>query len=243
MGLLTLTAGLSDVNSGGMEHLTALDASFLEVEDSDPHVSLAMGGRVDRGRPCSALMTSWSPHSPNGYDAIPRCTQVLRTHPLDLGPPEWVDDAHFDISHHVHRVALPEPGDDAELFEMIANVMQHRLDRERPLWECWIIEGLTDDRWAMLMKLHHCIADGIATTQMLAKLSDSAGGDTFAKNIRGAKGSDRSALRWPPISMNPKTWLGGMWRTATAAASAAEHAAIGVAELTAGLLSSPRNLR
>jgi diacylglycerol O-acyltransferase / wax synthase len=219
-----------------MEHLTALDASFLEVEDSDPHVNLAIAGvSIVAGPvpPYDELVATFAER----VHEIPRCTQVLRTHPLDLGPPEWADDTHFDISHHVHRVALPEPGSDAELFEMIANVMQHRLERERPLWECWIIEGLTDDRWAILMKLHHCIADGIATTQMLAKLTDSAGGASFAKNIRAARESDRPALRLPSISLNPMTWLGGMWRTATAAANAAEHAAIGAAELTASLLS------
>jgi len=221
-----------------MEHLTALDAGFLEVEDSDPHANLAIAGvSIVAGPvpPYDELVAAFAER----VHEIPRCTQVLRTHPLDLGPPEWVEATHFDISHHLHRVALPEPGDDAELFDLIATVMQHRLDRERPLWECWIIEGLTDDRWAILMKLHHCIADGIATTQMLAKLSDSTGGDTFAKNIRAAKESDRPALRFPPISLNPITWLGGVWRTAMAAAGAAEHVAIGVAELTAGLLSSP----
>ena len=221
-----------------MEHLTALDASFLEVEDSDPHVNLAMAGvSIVAGPvpPYDELIAAFAER----VRELPRCTQVLRTHPLDLGPPEWVDDVHFDISHHVHRAALPEPGDDAELFELIATVMQHRLDRERPLWECWIIEGLTGNRWAILMKLHHCIADGIATTQMLAKLSDGDGGDTFAKSIRAAKESDRPGLRLPSIRINPRTWLGGILRTAATAANAAEHAAIGVAELAAGLLSSP----
>ncbi len=220
-----------------MEHLTALDASFLEVEDSDPHVNLAIAGvSIVAGPipPYEELVAAFAER----VHAIPRCTQVLRTYPLDLGPPGWVDDAHFDISHHVHRVALPEPGDDAELFEMIATVMQRRLDREHPLWECWIIEGLTDNRWAILMKLHHCIADGIATTQMLAKLTDSDSGDTFAKSIRAAKGSERRT-RLPSIGMNPATWLSAIVRTAATAANAAEHAAMGVAELAAGLLSSP----
>jgi diacylglycerol O-acyltransferase / wax synthase len=221
-----------------MEHLSALDASFLEAEDSDPHVNLAIAGVSIVAGPVprhDQLVSAFAER----VAEIPRCTQVLRIHPLDLGSPEWVDDPHFDISHHVHRVALPEPGDDAELFKMIATVMQHRLDRERPLWECWIIEGLTDNRWAILMKLHHCIADGIATTQMLAKLSDSGSGDTFAKKIRAAKEPDRPVLSLPPIDMNPLTWLGGLWRTAITAATAAEHAAVGVAELTAGLLSAP----
>ncbi|MBO0880883.1 MAG: wax ester/triacylglycerol synthase family O-acyltransferase [Mycobacterium sp.] len=221
-----------------MEHLSALDASFLEAEDSDRHVSLAIGavsilaGPVPRYEELVLAVAG-------RMRAVPRCTQKLHTHRLDLGTPEWVEDRHFDISHHVHRVALPEPGDDADLFQMIATVMQHRLDRERPLWECWIIEGLTDARWAILMKLHHSVADGIATTQMLAKLSDTSDGDTFAKNIHAATQPHRPALRLTPIAINPLTWLGGMWRIAVAAASAAGHASAGVAELAAGLLSSP----
>src|ERR1700761_2861828 len=221
-----------------MEHLTALDASFLEAEDSDPHVSLAVGGGSIVAGPVpryDELVSAFAER----VRGVPRCTQILRTHPLDLGSPEWVNDPHFDISRHLYHVALPEPGDDAELFQMIANLMQHRLDRERPLWECWIIEGLTDNRWAILMKLHHCIADGIATTQMLAKLSDGGGGDTFAKSIRAAKESDTRTPRLPSVGINPKAWLGGILRTAVTAANAAEHAVMGVAELAAGLLSAP----
>jgi diacylglycerol O-acyltransferase len=98
---------------------------------------------------------------------VPRFRQVLRTHVLDLGSPEWVEDPNLDLSHHIHRAALPHPGDDEELFRFAADVMERRLDRERPLWECWLIEGLTGGRWAMLMKIHHCIADGIATMHIL----------------------------------------------------------------------------
>lgn len=221
-----------------MEHLTALDASFLAAEDSDPHVSLAIGGVSIIAGPAPShdeLVSAFA----GRVRAIPRCTQILHTHPLDIGPPEWVEDPHFDISHHVYRVALPDPGADAELFRMIATVMQQRLDRERPLWECWIIEGLTDDRWVVLVKLHHCIADGIAATQMLAQLSDGGPGDTFAKNIRAAKEPEGRPLRLPAVSMNPLAWLSGTWRVAVAAAAAVEHAAVGVTGLTASLLSSP----
>ena len=221
-----------------MEHLTALDASFLEVEDTDPHANLAIASLSIVAGPVPPFDELVAVLAERVH-AMPRCTQVLHTHPLDLGPPEWLDDTDFDISHHVHRVALPEPGDDAELFELIATVMQHRLDRERPLWECWMIEGLAGNRWAILMKLHHCIADGIATSQMLAKLSDGGGGDTFATSIRAAKESDKPTPRLPSIGINPKAWLGGILRTAATAANAAEHAAMGVAELAAGLLSAP----
>jgi diacylglycerol O-acyltransferase / wax synthase len=168
---------------------------------------------------------------------IPRCRQVLRTHPLDLGPPEWVDDRHFDVSRHLHRLALPHPGDDTELFQMIANVMERRLDRERPLWECFIIEGLSDNRWAVLTKIHHCIADGIATAQMLAKFSDDDGGGTFATDIRAAKELARPGLSLPKMAMNPLSWISGFGRSALAAAAMAEHVAVGAAEFTASLFS------
>lgn len=223
-----------------MEHLTALDASFLEVEDSDPHVSLAIGA--------VSIMEGPAP----GYDefvevfaqrvlAIPRCTQILRTYPFDLGSPEWVDDARFDVSRHLYRVALPHPGGDSELFELIATVMERRLDRERPLWECWRIEGLSDNRWAVLAKVHHCIADGIATTQLMARFGDDAGTDSFVTDIRAAKQPARRVLKLPKINLNPLSWTSSIGRSALAAAAGAEHAAVGAAELAANLLSPAPN--
>jgi diacylglycerol O-acyltransferase len=220
-----------------MEQLTALDATFLEVEDSDPHVSLAVGGVSIMEGPAPSydeFVSAFGERAPT----IPRCRQVLRTHPLDLGPPEWMDDPHFDISRHLHRLALPHPGGDAELFQMIATVMERRLDRERPLWECYVIEGLSDNRWAVLTKIHHCIADGIATTQMLGKFSDDdGGGDTFATDIHAAKEPVRPGLGLPKMNLNPLSWVSGIARSAMAAAATAEHVAVGAAELTASLFS------
>lgn len=212
-----------------------LDASFLQAEDSDPHVSLAVGAvSVIEGPPPDYrdLVSAFAERA----QSIPRCTQMLHTRPFDLGAPAWVDDPHFDIAHHLRRVALPHPGGDAELFAMIAGIMEQRLDRERPLWECWIIEGLAADRWATLMKIHHCIADGIATAQMLAKLSDGGAGDTFAGDIRAAQESGPSLLGVLRPRLNPLSWLDDAWRATLAATSAAEHAVVGAAELTARLL-------
>ena len=219
-----------------MEQLTALDATFLEVEDSDPHVSLAVGGVSIMRGPAPSFDEFVSAFAERA-STIPRCGQVLRTHPLDLGPPEWVDDPRFDISRHLHRLALPHPGGDAELFETIATVMERRLDRERPLWECYLIEGLSDDRWAVLTKIHHCIADGIATTQMLARFSDDQAGGSFATDIRAAKEPEHAGLSLPKIGLNPMSWLSGIARGALAAAATAEHVAVGAAELTASLFS------
>ena len=97
--------------------------------------------------------------------SVPRFRQVLRTQPLDLGAPQWVDDPNVDISHYLRRAALPRPGDDAALFRWVAEVMERRLDRDRPLWECWIVDGLQHNRWAILIKIHHCMADGNAATR------------------------------------------------------------------------------
>ncbi len=223
-----------------MEQLTALDATFLEVEDSDPHVSLAVGGVSIMEGPAPAydeFVAAFADRAPT----IPRCRQVLRTRPLDLGAPEWVDDPRFDIARHVHRLALPHPGGDAELFETIATVMERRLDRERPLWECYVIEGLSGDRWAVLTKIHHCVADGIATAQLLARFSDDAdgrGANTFATDIRAAKQPDGSGPGLPRLGFNPFSWVGQIGRGALAAAAAAEHVAFGAAELTASLFSA-----
>lgn len=220
-----------------MDHLTTLDASFLQAEDSDPHVSLAVGGvSIVAGPPpdYAELLSAFTQRA----QGIPRCTQKLRTHPWDLGAPEWVEDPHFDIEHHVHRLALPHPGGDAELFAMIAGIMERRLDRERPLWECWIIEGLSDDRWAMLMKIHHCIADGIATTRMLARLSDDGAGATFATDIRGSRESTgNSLLGLLRPRLNPLSWAADVLRATIATTGAVEHAVVGAAELTARVLS------
>lgn len=218
-----------------MEHLSTLDASFLQAEDSDPHVSLAVGGVsiIEGPTPDYDELVSAFAERARG---IPRCTQVLRTHTFDLSSPEWVDDPGFDIAHHLHRVALPQPGGDAELFGEIASIMERRLDRERPLWECWIIEGLTDDRWAILMKIHHCIADGIATAQMMAKLSDDGAGETFASDIRASKQPATSILDRLRPRLNPLEWMNDLFRATMAVTSAAEHAVVGAAELTAHVL-------
>lgn len=168
-----------------MEQLTALDAGFLHAEDSDQRANLAIGGLVVLEGPIpdhGSLMASLAKR----IGSCPRFAERLRLRPFDLGAPTWADDPRFDLAHHVRRIALPRPGGDPELFRSVADVMSWRLDRSRPLWEIWVIEGLSDGRWAMLMKVHHCIADGIAMAHMLAGLSDGGIPHGFADHIRAA---------------------------------------------------------
>lgn len=168
--------------------------------------------------------------------AVPRLRQVLHTHLLDLGPPVWVEDSNLDPSHHIHRAALPHCGDDDALFRFVADVMEKRLDRDRPLWECWIVEGLAGDRWAVLMKLHHCIADGIATMQIFSGLSDEGTGETFASAIRAATAAPSAGFGWDKIGLNPLGWVNGTWHLATRTTRTAALAMGGAIELAAGLL-------
>src|ERR1700724_724510 len=116
-----------------MPQLTTLESGILKTQDPVRHASMALGA--------VAVVNGAAPD----YDqfklllaervqAIPRCTQLLRA--------QWVDDPGFNLAHHVRRVALPQPGDDAELFGAIAHALERPLDLDLPLWECWIIEGL-----------------------------------------------------------------------------------------------------
>ena len=217
-----------------MEQLTTLDAGFLQAEDSDRHISLAIGAVAVLAGPMPDFDTVASCLA-DRMIAVPRFRQILRTQPLDLGTPRWVDDPNLDVSHHVRRAAVPRPGDDAALNRWVAEVMERRLDRDRPLWECWIVDGLAHNRWAILMKVHHCIADGIAATHMLARLCDDAGG-TFATEIRAAKEPEPHGPRLPALSLNPIDWITGMVRTSLDVTTAAARAVQGAVEIAGGLL-------
>ncbi len=217
-----------------MEQLSTMEASFLEAEDADRHLSLAIGtlAVVDGPMPDAEAFTAALSERIRG---VARFTQRVHKHPLELAAPEWIDDPHFDIAHHVRRSALPHPGDDAALFRLIADLMERRLDRDHPLWECWVIEGLPEGRWAVLVKVHHCIADGIATVQMLTGIADTAAGETFATDIRAARELPSSIVLSAGLSRNPLSWAGGLWRASLATTAAAAQTARGAAEFVTGL--------
>jgi diacylglycerol O-acyltransferase / wax synthase len=221
-----------------VEQLNALDAGFLMAEDSDRNVSLAIGGIaiVDGAAPD---YDEFKKLLAERIQAIPRCTQLLRTQPFDVGAPKWVDDPGFDLDRHVRRVAVPRPGDDTELFRVVADALERRLDRDRPLWECWVIEGLKGNRWAILMKIHHCMADGISATRILTRLCDEIDGDAFARPVRPVVTKRRGAhkhLQPVPDTKPVNNPLESLWRTAAGITDAATRTMSGVAEIAAGLL-------
>ena len=104
---------------------------------------------------------------------VPRYRQKIRTIPGHLANPVWVDDAAFDLSYHVRRSALPRPGSDEQLRELVARVQSRPLDRGHPLWEMYLVEGLSDGRFAVIQKTHHAMVDGISAVDIGQVILDS----------------------------------------------------------------------
>jgi WS/DGAT/MGAT family acyltransferase len=154
-----------------MERLNPLDAVFVDAEDEDPHTSMAIASIAVFEGPCPShaeLLAALAGRLP----LVPRYRQKLRTVPLRLGRPVWVDDPHFDLGYHVRRTALPAPGGDQQLARLMARVMSQRLDRDHPLWEYWVAEGLAEGRWAVITKLHHCMVDGVTAAGLYGVMLD-----------------------------------------------------------------------
>ena len=104
--------------------------------------------------------------------AVPRYRQKVRFVPLQLGRPVWVDDPHFNLGYHLRHTALAAPGRDQELRNLVGRVMSQQLDRHKPLWEMWIVEGLEHGHWALVSKVHHCMVDGVSGTDLLTVVLD-----------------------------------------------------------------------
>ena len=153
----------------GTDRLSPLDATFLHVEDDVSHMHIGSVGIFAGPAPThDELLAAIG----SKLADIPRLRQKVRFLPLAAGRPVWVDDRHFHLGYHVRRTALPAPGGEEELRRLVGRVMSTQLDRARPLWELWAIEGFGGDRWALLSKLHHCMVDGIAGTALIYQLMD-----------------------------------------------------------------------
>ncbi|HET9020344.1 MAG TPA: wax ester/triacylglycerol synthase family O-acyltransferase [Ornithinibacter sp.] len=161
-----------DEHEDPMERLTPLSAAFLQAEDEDPTTSMAIASvAVFEGpAPTQAQLVA---HVRGRLPLVPRYRQTVRQVPLDLAAPVWLDDPATDLDWHIRRTALPSPGSDAELHRLVSRVMSQRLDRRRPLWEYWVVEGLPDRRWAVIQKVHHCVVDGVSGTELYHVVFDS----------------------------------------------------------------------
>src|SRR5215208_6471961 len=126
-----------------LDRLSAVDAGFLAQEKPNTRLHL-----------------------------VPRYRQKLAVPPLETGRPLWVDDPSFNLAYHVRHTALPAPGDEEALLAMAARVFSQRLDRSKPLWELWLVEGREGGGFALLSKTHHALVDGVSGVDLASVLFD-----------------------------------------------------------------------
>jgi diacylglycerol O-acyltransferase / wax synthase len=154
-----------------VDRMSALDASFFYAESENTPMHVGSVAIFDGPAPSYGdvvrLILSKLPK-------VPRYRQRVRPVPMQLGRPLWVDDAHFQILYHVRHTAVPKPGSDEQLRNLAGRVLGQRLDMAKPLWELWLVEGLADDRWALISKVHHCMVDGVAGTDLMQLMFDLA---------------------------------------------------------------------
>ncbi len=153
------------------DRLTGLDASFLHLESGGAHMHVA-SVMVFRGQaPPYGELVDQIEHR---LHLVPRYRQRLAFVPLEQGRPVWVDDPHFNIRYHVRHTALPAPGGPAQLKRLASRVFSQQLDRAKPLWEIWLVEGVAGDRFALLAKTHHALVDGVSGVDIVTVLFDTA---------------------------------------------------------------------
>jgi diacylglycerol O-acyltransferase len=148
-----------------MEWMSAIDSSFLHIENDTTPMHIG-GVSIFEGPPppfedLRAMVTG-------KLGLVPRYRQKVRFVPLGAGTPVWIDDPHFSLDYHLRHSALPAPGTEEQLRQMAARVFSQHLDRNKPLWELWMVEGLQGGRWALLSKVHHCMVDGVAATDLMS---------------------------------------------------------------------------
>jgi diacylglycerol O-acyltransferase / wax synthase len=152
-----------------LDRLTSVDASFLHNEGQSSHMHVG-GVTIFEGPP--PALDDFLDHLRSRLHLVPRYRQRLVSPPLESGRPVWADDPNFNLDYHVRHTALPEPGDEDQLLSLVARIFSQRLDRSKPLWETWFVEGLEGNRFALISKTHHALIDGIAGVDLATVLFD-----------------------------------------------------------------------
>ena len=168
-----------------MDVMSVQDAAFLHIENVNNPMHIGSVAVLEGPAPAYGdlvrLIGSKLP-------LVPRYRQKVRFAPGGVGRPVWVDDSHFQILYHIRRTAVPPPGGRDELRNLAGRVFAQTLDRGKPLWEIWMVEGLHHGRWALISKVHHCMVDGVSATDLLTVMFDA----TDAAAVQSA------AVQWTP---------------------------------------------
>jgi diacylglycerol O-acyltransferase / wax synthase len=207
-----------------LDRLSSIDASFLHQEGPASHMHIG-GLLAFQGPPPD--FEAFLDHIRSRLHLVPRYRQKLATPPLESGNPLWVDDPCFNLEYHVRHAALPAPGSEEQLLQMVARIFSQPLDRSRPLWENWLVEGLEGGRFALISKTHHSLVDGVAGVDLATVLFDAEA------NPAPAEGStDLEPWQPHPEPSTAELVLGGLRGMAGAAAGLA-------ARLITAAVSSP----
>jgi diacylglycerol O-acyltransferase / wax synthase len=152
-----------------LDRLSSTDASFLTQENESSHMHIG-GVCVFEGPPPG--YDEFLEHVEARLHLVPRFRQKLAFPPLQSGRPVWVDDPRLNLEYHVRHSSLPAPGDDGQLSLLIGRIFSQRLDRSKPLWEMWLVQGLEGNRFALISKTHHALVDGISGVDLATVLFD-----------------------------------------------------------------------
>lgn len=153
------------------DRLTGLDASFLHLEDASAHMHVASVMVFEGDPPPYEDLLELIE---GRLHLVPRYRQRLGFVPLGQGRPRWVDDPHLNLRYHVRATALPAPGGEDQLRALASRVFAQQLDRDKPLWEIYLVEGLDDNRFALLAKTHHALVDGVSGVDIFSVLFDTS---------------------------------------------------------------------
>ena len=154
------------------DRLSALDSTFLHLEDhSAAHMHVASVMIFEGRAPSHDELVE---HVLSRLHLVPRYRQRLAYVPLGQGRPVWTDDPHFNPYYHIRNTALPKPADDAALKRLAGRLFSQRLDRSKPLWEIWLVQSLSGNRFALIAKTHHALVDGISGVDITTVLFDTA---------------------------------------------------------------------
>jgi diacylglycerol O-acyltransferase len=222
-----------------MEWMSPMDASFLHIEG--PMNPMHIGGVSIFEGPAPPF-ERLEEMVAGKLGLVPRYRQKVRFVPLGLGRPVWVDDPHFNLSYHLRHSALPPPGNDEQLRRTAARIFAQRLDRGKPLWEIWMLEGLGESRWALLSKVHHCMVDGVSATDLMSVMfgpEDAPEGAGAWEPDPEPSGAELVVRTITHRSLNPSEQL----RTVRAAARAPRASLAQARDLLRGMASGARVLR
>jgi WS/DGAT/MGAT family acyltransferase len=152
-------------------HLSATDTSFLLQEDRGAQMHIGGVSVFEGPAPEHEELRG---HVSERLGLVPRFRQKLANPPIALTRPWWVDDPGFNLDYHLRRTALPAPGDREQLKALVSRIFSQRLDRGKPLWEMWVVEGLQRDCFALITKAHHALVDGISGVDLASVIMDTA---------------------------------------------------------------------